>query len=208
MIQHELPLVVSGKRLCCTSPPSAEHDLKIAELLSNEQAMLHLRAMSKQDVGGWKVEDAAKRREFTTSEQLNKKGWFCNMTLKDSNEFIGIVGLRDIDWYNRSGEMGIIIHPEYWGKGYSGEAHYLIFTHAFEVLKLERIIFVTASSNTGMIAFCSMVLGAYHEGTGRNRFARSWTDPSQGYDNTEHYSVLSEEWHALKAKLETKYDLL
>lgn len=202
-----LPSKLVGCKLTFLSPPPSDSDELIAGLLSNPECIQHLRAMSKADSSGWTSEDAAKRREFLTTEQHILKGWFCNVYTGDTNVFVGISGLRDLDWNNRSGEMGIIISPEHWGKGYSGEIHYVTLGYGFEVLKLERIIFVTASSNTPMISFCRNTLQAVHEGTGRNRFARSWTDPSQGYDDTEHFSILSAEWPDMKKRLETKFGL-
>ena len=207
MSAKELPTELIGKNLIVRCPPPERFDEPIAKLLSDPQAMKYLEAMSKKDVGGWTLEDAKNRRISHRGLFEKKLGWFCTLELKEGGDFVGIAGLRDIDWYNRAGEMGIILSPEYWGKGYSGEAHYIIFKQAFEELALERIIFVTASSNTAMISFCRNVLQACHEGTGRNRFARSWTDPSAGYENTEHFSVLSGEWPALKIRLEEKYNL-
>lgn len=208
MTSKDLPRELSGKKLTVRCPPPEKFDEPIAQLLSDDQAMKYLQAMSKKDVGGWTLEDAKNRRLTHEGMFERKQGWFATLELNETGEFVGIAGLRDIDWFNRAGEMGIIISPEHWSKGYSGEAHYIIFKHAFEVLGLERIFFVTSSANTAMISFCRNVLKACHEGTSRNRFARSWTDSSAGYENTETFSVLSGEWPEVKARLEQKYDVV
>ena len=53
-----------------------------------------------------------------------------------SNEWLGICGLREIDWDKREGEFGIIVHPKYWRQGYSLEAHLELLTYSFETLGL------------------------------------------------------------------------
>ena len=207
MTSHSIPVMLKVKRLVIKSPPSFEFDSDIAGLLNDSKNMQFLTAMSKKNKGGWTVADAAQRRESQAIMQNEGKGWFCTISIQDSNEFVGICGLRDIDWCNRSAEMGVIIDHKHWGKNFSSEAHYIILSHAFEVLQLERIIWVTASSNKAMISFCENSLNAFHEGTGRHRFARSWTDPSQGYDDTEQFSLLAGEWPCAKARLEEKFHL-
>ncbi len=204
---RSFPSLLNGKSLAYSSPPSPDFDADIANLLSDSKNMEHLTAMSKSESGGWSIADAIQRRENQILMQNEGKGWFCTMAIQGTNEFVGICGLRDIDWYNRAAEMGIIIRHEHWGKGFGGEAHYVIFSHAFEVLQLERVILVTASANAPMVSFCKNVLNACHEGTGRHRFARSWTDPSKGYDDTEQFSLLRDEWPAVKARLAAKFHL-
>lgn len=53
---------------------------------------------------------------------------------------IGNCGLHDIDWRNRSSEVGIMIgEKEYHGKGYGTEAIELLIKYGFEEVNLNRI---------------------------------------------------------------------
>jgi RimJ/RimL family protein N-acetyltransferase len=55
-------------------------------------------------------------------------------------KLIGNCALLDIDWRNRSAELGILIgDKDYWGKGYGTETMRLLVRHAFETLNLHRV---------------------------------------------------------------------
>jgi diamine N-acetyltransferase len=58
----------------------------------------------------------------------------------DAWVLIGNCALLDIDWRNRSAELGILIgEKEYWGQGYGTETLRLLVKHAFETLNLHRV---------------------------------------------------------------------
>ena len=63
--------------------------------------------------------------------------------MKHHNSWIGICGLREVEWDKDEGEFGIIVDPKYWRMGYSVEAHIAIIEYAFEKLKLQKIKFIT-----------------------------------------------------------------
>jgi [ribosomal protein S5]-alanine N-acetyltransferase len=171
-------------------------------MLSSPQEMQFLRAMSRIDSGGWSEEDAMRRRVTQEETQQQNACWNCVATLK-TGEFIGICGLRSIDQWNKSGEMGIILKHEYWGQGYSVEIHLAILGYAFESIGLNRITFVTSSKNAPMIKFCQNILRATHEGTLRDFFPiRSQAVPGvHNYESAELYTILQSEWESTKASL-------
>jgi len=70
--------------------------------------------------------------------------------LVDTDEHIGNVYLRNIDWVGRHAELHILIgSAAQRGKGYGKEAIELALAHAFNDLGLERIyLFVLASNET------------------------------------------------------------
>jgi RimJ/RimL family protein N-acetyltransferase len=178
-------------------------------MLSSPQEMQFLTAMSRIDSGGWSEEDAMRRRLDQEETQKRNACWNCVATLK-TGEFIGICGLRSIDHWNQSGEMGIILKQEYWGQGYSREIHLSILGFAFEAIGLNRITFVTTSKNVPMIEFCRKILRATHEATLRDFFPiRSQADPGiHNFESAELYTILKSEWEVSRASLleRTQFD--
>lgn len=171
--------------------------------------MQHLRAMSKEDCGGWSLQDAANRREMRNQENMTRRG--LSYIILEEGCPIGICGLRSIDWTNRSGEMGVILHHTAWSRGICAEAHFIVLDYIFDTMNLHRIFLTTSSTNAAMIGFCRSVLQAHHDGTMRDFFALSATNTSAGYENAEIYSILSHEWPAvrdhMKKYLERKCEL-
>ncbi len=72
--------------------------------------------------------------------------------LKENDELIGYVHLKNIDWQNRSANFAKLIgKKECWGKGIATEATLLMLYHGFIVLGLERIQARQLRSNFGSI---------------------------------------------------------
>lgn len=77
---------------------------------------------------------------------------------------IGCIGLRHINYHNRSACYYIVIGEKtYWGKGFGKEASVLLFDWAFKTLKLNKIWSNVASYNTGSLALLKK-LGFQQEG--------------------------------------------
>ena len=58
----------------------------------------------------------------------------------DTNKFLGMSGLHNVDWINRSAELGIAIHAEEnWNKGYGTDAMKVLLKFGFDYLNLHRI---------------------------------------------------------------------
>jgi len=58
----------------------------------------------------------------------------------DTWVLVGNCTVEDIDWRNRSAELGILIgNKNYWGQGYGTESIRLLVKHAFETLNLHRV---------------------------------------------------------------------
>jgi RimJ/RimL family protein N-acetyltransferase len=59
---------------------------------------------------------------------------------QDTWEFVGNLGFFDVNWENRSAEIGIHIgEKEYWDKGFGTKAMRLILKYGFESLNLHRL---------------------------------------------------------------------
>lgn len=190
-------------------------DAFIADLYNNNDAMGNLRFMSRQDTGGWSVEDAYKRRLSLEQIHSNGTGLNCIVKIGDSQCFAGVAGFRDLHWWNRSAEMGIILHPNYWSKGLATEIHFICLQWAFEEAKLHRIEFKTSVSNAGMNHLCKNVMFCTLEGTLRDYFPHSdYSDVRAkdttnleseainfSYESVNLYSILDDEWPQAKQSL-------
>jgi RimJ/RimL family protein N-acetyltransferase len=200
------PFTITSENLILQTPPPIESDIHIKNLLSDNVTMNYLAAMTKKDQGGWSMENVIERREYQEKQYQQGLSSSCSIYDKNNN-FIGICGLRSIDKFNRSGEFGIILDKKFWGKGFSSEAHLLSLTHSFEILGLNRVTFITSSSNEPMIKFFKNVLSSTHEATLRDMLALSYTDETKGYENCELFSILSSEWPTIKNNLENKLNI-
>ena len=85
------------------------------------------------------------------SQLITDKGWgFWAVILKETNKFIGMVGLNEahVDMpFAPAVEMAWRLHKDYWGQGYATEAARASLTFAFEVLKIEEVVAFTAVIN-------------------------------------------------------------
>lgn len=231
-MNSNFPPSLSGYGITLVSPPPAKFDRDVASLCSNEVAMEHLSFMTKQSSGGWSEEDAAQRRNIQERSYAAGEGFNCIILRKlqvssvkpendglgdqcglseecvdsDDEAFSGVCGFRQIDWWNRSAEMGIILHPDCFRQRVSCKAHILCLKFGFEDLGLNRIEFRTAASNTGMVLFCREVMGATHEGTLRDFFPLpvSSFNAVKGFAHVDIFSILQSEWPAVKERLLAK----
>lgn len=82
---------------------------------------------------------------------IDEKGWgFWAVSLKDSNTFIGFVGLhqpqQDLP-FNPCVEIGWRLGKIFWGYGYATEAANACLKFAFEKLELDEVVSFTAKIN-------------------------------------------------------------
>lgn len=85
-------------------------------------------------------------------QQLIKdNGWgFWAVSLKESDAFIGMVGLNEVHAdmpFAPNVEIGWRLHKDYWGQGYATEAARASLKFAFETLKLDEVVAFTAVIN-------------------------------------------------------------
>ncbi len=137
----------------------------------------------------------------------DEERWFENASHRDPHEkplaieirdgdgwkLIGNSGVFDIEWTNRSAEIGIMIgEKSLWNQGYGTEAVGLLLRHCFETLNLNRVFLkVYADNHRARRAYEKA--GFVEEGRMREavyKFGR--------YDDIILMSVLSSEWQARK----------
>jgi len=88
--------------------------------------------------------------------------------------------------------------PAAWGTGVNVEAKLLLLTHAFERLGVQRVELKTDARNERSRA-AMLALGATFEGVFRKHMDRRY-----GVRDTAWYSVIDDEWPAVKARLEER----
>jgi 3-dehydroquinate dehydratase/shikimate dehydrogenase len=84
-------------------------------------------------------------------EGFNKYNWrFWAASLIETGEFIGLIGLKDVDpiySFAPAVEIGWRLAYEFWGQGYATEGALAALKYGFKVLNLNEIISYTSSLN-------------------------------------------------------------
>jgi len=83
-------------------------------------------------------DDAIFRMNFVLQGFKNKERYVFAISLKDSEELIGEIGLH-LDKVNNSAQFGYWIAEPFWGKGIATEALAAILKFGFETLHLHKI---------------------------------------------------------------------
>lgn len=105
----------------------------------------------------------------TWKERKEKIGYTFAIELKSKKLLIGSVGVREIDWHSRSGELAISLYNKnYWNKGYGTEAVKMILDYAFKWLNLNSVWLRVWSYNKRAIS-CYEKTGFRKTGKLRNR---------------------------------------
>jgi N-acetyltransferase len=114
---------------------------------------------------------------------------------------IGSTRLLDIRPADRQVEIGsTFLAREYWRTPANTESKYLLLRHCFETLRCVRVALKTDGRNTRSQEAIAR-LGAVREGTLRRHMK------VRGYQrDTVYFSILDDEWPAVKARLEARLD--
>ncbi|TCZ80152.1 N-acetyltransferase [Paenibacillus albiflavus] len=86
------------------------------------------------------------------------------IVIKETQEFIGTLGLNNLQEHNKRAEIGYELHPDYWRQGYVSEAVREVMTYSYEMLDLYRIGAVTFPDNEASNQLL-IKLGFEREGT-------------------------------------------
>jgi RimJ/RimL family protein N-acetyltransferase len=110
---------------------------------------------------------------------------------------IGTTRLLDLHPQDRKAEIGVTwIASAYWGSGVNTECKFLLLRHCFDTLGVNRVQF-RAKSDNGRSRRALEKIGAVFEGVMR----KDRIEPSGNPRDTAFYSILREEWPAVKAML-------
>lgn len=111
------------------------------------------------------------------------------IVLKENDFHIGNISLQSINYINRSAEFAILLgEKDFWGKGYSREASFLILQHGFMELNLNRIYCGTSAENIPLQKL-ALSLGMSEEGRRRQAMFKNGK-----YVDVIEYGILRDEY--------------
>jgi len=120
--------------------------------------------------------------------------------LRSTQEPVGICGLNFHDKQHRKAEFGIIIHSNYWRRGFATELHLACFSYYYEKLNIHRIEMNTDVRNYRMRGFCSRI-GMRCESILKDVFILN-----EEYISDACYVLFSDEWPQSKQILQKMKD--
>lgn len=109
------------------------------------------------------IDQASNSIEWFHNAFENKRGIRWGIELKETGEFIGTLGLNNLNLGSKRAEIGYELHPSYWNKGITSEAVKEVLRYSFEKFALYRIGAVTYPQNKPSI-FVLQKLGFIQEG--------------------------------------------
>lgn len=118
----------------------------------------------------------------------NKKGIRWGIVIKETEEFVGTLGLNNLSVASKKAEIGYELHPSYWNKGITTEAVHEVLRYSFEELQLFRIGAITYPQNESSIKLLKR-LGFTKEGLLRGYLYQK----NQSHDALI-FSLLKSEW--------------
>ncbi|MEM5563870.1 GNAT family protein [Psychroserpens sp. AS72] len=123
--------------------PELESERLFFRAYKKDDAQSLLKLRSHRDVSKYMDTTIPKQIEDTEKKILDyqnafdeKKGITWTIIEKKSNNPIGDFGIWRIDRQNSRGEIGYILHPDFWGKGFMTEAFNTLIRFGFNNLNL------------------------------------------------------------------------
>lgn len=109
------------------------------------------------------------------------------LTLNETNELIGCMGLHIVQDYNRA-ELAYWTGQPYWQQGYATEAAKRILEYGFDELELNRIYAAAMTKNPASSAVMKKI-GMKYEGTLKEHI-RKWGE----YEDLAYYGITRTEY--------------
>lgn len=109
------------------------------------------------------LEEALKIVESFQNTYESKRGIRWGIVLRDTDEFVGTLGLNNLSPWSKKAEIGFELHPSHWNKGIATEAVKEVLRYSFEDLEIFRIGAITYPQNESSIQLLKR-LGFTEEG--------------------------------------------
>jgi ribosomal-protein-alanine N-acetyltransferase len=160
-----------------------EHAKRIYEILSLEEVTRQYGMDSLKN-----LEDAYELVDLFNSNFVEKRGMRWGIVIKESDLFIGTIGLNALQTRHKRAEIGYEIHPDYWRKGFASEAVKEVLRYGFEELDLYRIGAVTFLNNEASSNLL-LKLGFQKEG-----LLRGYIHQGNASHDTFVFSMIKPDW--------------
>jgi [ribosomal protein S5]-alanine N-acetyltransferase len=119
-----------------------EDALALHRMRSDERVMRHIPRDLEQSV------EESERLIATIAEGRaanNSLTW--GITMKDDGGLVGTIGYYRLQLEHHRGEIGYLLHPDHWGKGFASEAMVAALDHGFQSFRFHSIEAVTDPEN-------------------------------------------------------------
>lgn len=120
---------------------------------------------------------------LSSEEQPTRRFTFA-VELKESNQFIGLIGINLGKEKYRNAEVWFKLHPNFWNRGFATEALKRLLTFGFEDLKLHRIEAGCAVGNLGSVSVLEKA------GMKREAHTRELLPLKSGWSDNYGYAIL------------------
>ncbi|WP_062512818.1 GNAT family N-acetyltransferase [Halobacillus sp. KGW1] len=135
------------------------------------------------------------RQVMYDRQQRHRSRFVFVIVSRQDGVILGNMELNIRDW-DGVGEIGFIINPDYWGKGYATEAVHLILDYSFGLCGLHRIAAVSCPENKACIRVLEKAKMVREGLLRKDLFIKGkWMDSCV-------YSMLKEEWEQGKRSAE------
>ena len=134
------------------------------------------------------MEEASKIIEFFKRSFESNRGIRWAIILKETNDFIGTVGLNNLSLHTKKADLGFELHPSHWNKGIMTEAAKPVLRYSFEELALYRVGAVTFPQNASSIQLLKR-LGFSQEG-----LLRGYLYQNNSTHDASMFSLIRTEW--------------
>ena len=181
---NEFP-IISSKTLKLRALEEKDFDLYLKYVNDND--------INKQFLFNYDLNDARKRfNEIIEKYKSDEKPYIWVISLKETNEFIGIISLDKISFKNNNFSIACGVLKEFRNKGYGFEATKYLIDYAFKKLKMHRLELGHNIDNFASEKVFEK-LGAKFEG-----IARESKFYDGVYKDRKIYSILDNEWNFIE----------
>lgn len=132
--------------------------------------------------------------DYLSASEKHKIGYEYGMFLKHTGEYIGNIGIANINKLHNRGEITYFISPKYWNKGFATEGGRAILAFGFEDLKLKKVAGACMSINPASRRVMEK-LGFIYEGTSRCELLKD-----RKYYDIDRLSILDNEYRKIAKK--------
>ena len=142
-------------------------------------------------------EDFKKYFKTAIEEKAQQKSYPFAYYHKQTQQYVGSTRYLNIDFTNLRLEIGSTwLHPSLHGKGFNKHCKFLLLSHGFEQLQLNRIELKTSHLNLKS-QNAMLKIGAVREGIFRNHIVND----NGSIRHSHFFSFIKEEWPAIKQNI-------